>query len=211
MPYKTLYFHSKKVMAVARKSDVSAKRSWFRQEALFSRNTRRGRRFQSMETATEKDSPTPVSSRRQRRSPQRVSDSAPSAPVPDLNKQATTPLWLLRLYALHRHSAIVTFLLVTATLIVYGWTVYSQQLWGKGYRKLQNLQRNERQLTTTNEVLKNKMAQEAQKPAAGLVSPSPADTIFLPPAPKNSNSTPSTSDPESNSQIQQQSLTPVGY
>ncbi|MCX7596207.1 MAG: hypothetical protein N2235_21100 [Fischerella sp.] len=189
-------------MAVARKSDVSA------QDALFSRNTHRGRRFQPMETTTEKSSPTLVPPRRQSPSQQRGSDSAP---VPDLNKQATTPLWLLRLYALHRHSVIVTFLLVTTTLIVYGWTVYSQQLWSQGYRKLQNLQRYERQLTTANEVLKNKMAQEAQKPAAGLVSPSPANTIFLPPAPKNSISTPSTSEPESNTQTQQQSLTPVGY
>ncbi|MDJ0796333.1 MAG: hypothetical protein QNJ51_05780 [Calothrix sp. MO_167.B12] len=92
----------------------------------------------------------------------------------------TTPWWLLRLYALHRYSCLGTFLLVVAVLVVYGWTVYSQKLWGQNYRKLQELQRDERQLTKTNEVLKNKMAQEAEKPNAGLLSPTPNKTIFLP-------------------------------
>ncbi|MDJ0619202.1 MAG: hypothetical protein QNJ63_21085 [Calothrix sp. MO_192.B10] len=92
----------------------------------------------------------------------------------------TTPWWLLRLYALHRYSCLGAFLLVVAVLVVYGWTVYSQKLWGQNYRKLQELQRDERQLTKTNEVLKNKMAQEAEKPNAGLLSPTPNTTIFLP-------------------------------
>ena len=71
---------------------------------------------------------------------------------------------------------------MAATLIVYGWTVYSQELWSQSYRKLQNLQRHERQLNTTNATLTNKMAEEAEQPGTELVSPTSAGTIFLPPA-----------------------------
>jgi len=92
----------------------------------------------------------------------------------------TKPQWLIRFFTLYRYSCLGTFLLVVAVLVVYGWTVYSQKLWGQNYRKLQELQRDERQLTKTNEVLKNKMAQEAEKPNAGLLSPTPNKTIFLP-------------------------------
>lgn len=104
--------------------------------------------------------------------------SLPRAAVSPSNN--TTPWWLLRLYTLHRYSCFGMFLLVVAVLVVYGWTVYSQKLWGQSYRKLQELQRDERQLMKTNEVLKNKMAQEAEKPNAGLLSPTPNKTIFLP-------------------------------
>jgi hypothetical protein len=101
------------------------------------------------------------------------------------------------------------FFLVTVTLVIYGWTVYSQQLWSQAYRKLQNLQHHERQLATTNEILKEKMAQEAQRPVAGLVSPSPKGTIFLNPAPVGSKRIlPNTTQ---NSQTQQETANPLGY
>ncbi len=208
-------------MAVARKSDVSARRSWFRRGSVRER-TQRGQQLTTGGTGANRAFYEPVSSRRQRRSPN-TSDGdkqsfgfyeeenpPPTTPVPDLNKQASEPIWLLRLLTLHRHSSILAFLLVATTLVVYGWTVYSQQVWGQAFRRLQNFQRYERQLTTTNEVLKNKMAQEAQTPAAGLVSPSPNGTIFLRPAPENSNNqeTPNTNtDPER----PPQTPTPLGY
>jgi hypothetical protein len=39
-------------------------------------------------------------------------------------------------------------------------------------------------MTAANEVLKDKLAQEAERPGTGLVSPNPANTIFLAPAPQ---------------------------
>lgn len=99
--------------------------------------------------------------------------------IPVMSAAETMPIWILRLHGLQRHTSVISFLLVIATLIAYGWTVYSQQLWGKSYRRLQDLQRHERQLTITNGVLKSKMAADAEKPNAGLVSPSPAGTIFF--------------------------------
>lgn len=120
--------------------------------------------------------------------------------LPVMPSTEASPLWLLRLYSLHRYSSVVGFLLVAATLMVYGWTVYSQELWSQGYRRLQNLQRHERQLTTTNATLTNKMADEAEQPAAGLVSPTPGRTIFLPPASGSADSTSPSTMPNSPSQ-----------
>lgn len=100
--------------------------------------------------------------------------------IPVMSTAGTVPLWLARLYTSHRYSSVVTFLLVTATLFIYGSTVYSQQKWSQGYNNLQNLQLRERQLTTINATLKNKMAEEGEQEAAGLVKPTPDRTIFLP-------------------------------
>lgn len=128
---------------------------------------------------------------------------------PIMPGSGATPLWLLRLYTFHRYSSVLAFLLVAATLAVYGWTVYSQELWSQSYRRLQNLQRHERLLTTTNATLTNKMAQEAEQSRTGLVSPSPKGMIFLPPA--SSNSEPASPNTKPNPQSQQQTLSPLGY
>lgn len=120
--------------------------------------------------------------------------------IPVMPDGSKVPLWLMRWNSLHRHTAVITFLLVSSTLIVYGWTVYSQHLWSRSYRQLQDLQRDERQLTKHDEVLKNKMAQEAEKPHSGFVSPTPANTIFLeetpPSSPNRIDSNNSTTEPQ---------------
>ncbi|RUS95535.1 hypothetical protein DSM106972_090110 [Dulcicalothrix desertica PCC 7102] len=123
------------------------------------------------------------------------------------NAAATMPSWLLRLCSLQRYTSVLSFLLVVSTLIAYGYTVYSQQLWSKSYRKLQDLQRNERQLTITNNALKTKIAAEAENKSAGLTSPSPASQIFLPAAPNSKPDTPSTvvNTPQTPNSI------PIGY
>ncbi|MFN6462113.1 MAG: hypothetical protein RMZ41_009735 [Nostoc sp. DedVER02] len=128
---------------------------------------------------------------------------------PEIANSGTAPLWLLRLYTFHRYSTVLAFLLVASTLAVYGWTVYSQELWGKSYRRLQNLQRHERMLTTTNATLTNKMAKEAEQSTAGLVSPTPEGMIFLSPPSHSPKSAPSNITPSS--QTQQQTLSPLGY
>lgn len=104
--------------------------------------------------------------------------------VPIPIRAGSAPLWLLRLCYLQRRSCVVTCVLVAAMLTVYAWTVYSQQRWSQAYRKLETLQRQERQLTTTSEVLKNEMALEAEQPAMGLMPSAPASTFFVVPAPQ---------------------------
>lgn len=121
--------------------------------------------------------------------------------------QQTTPTWLASLIFIQRGSDIVTFLLVAATLTIYSWTVYTQQQWSQEYRKLENLQRNERNLTTANEVMKDQLAQQAEKPATGLVNPTHASAIFLPLAPHRPSSPP----PTQTVDLDSAAKSPLGY
>lgn len=89
------------------------------------------------------------------------------------------PLWFLRLSLWQRRVSIATLLLIAGTLITYSSTVYLQQQWNQQFRKLETLQRRERQLTATNEVLKNQLASQAEQPSTELVSPNPANAIIL--------------------------------
>jgi hypothetical protein len=131
-------------------------------------------------------SPRPVQSPRRSRPPLRtVTPSAVgAAAVRRLPSQRSLPLWVQLLVQAQRGSLVIAFILVTATLIVYGSTVYTQQLWSKEYRKLKTLQRNEREMIATNEGLKNQLALQADQPGSGLVPPTPDSTIFLQPAPQ---------------------------
>ncbi|WP_427159962.1 hypothetical protein ACQFX9_29000 [Aliinostoc sp. HNIBRCY26] len=220
-------------MAAVRKSAVSTTGSWFRQGST----PRRRRRKSTSLGSSAITEPSPVITKTQRPTskglslplnPRRESPLSPasstlkSPPHPKLRNTKSEsldlpvvpnaqvmPLWLLRLNALHRHSSIIAFLLVSSVLAVYGWTVYAQELWGQNYRRLQNLQRYERQMTTTNATLKNKMAEEAEKSSTGLVSPSPANSVFLsttsPPTPLKS------PDKKPTSETKQPTSSPMAY
>jgi hypothetical protein len=93
------------------------------------------------------------------------------------------PNWLRLLIQAQRGSLAVTFLLVIVTLVVYGGTIYTQQLWSKEYRKLKTMQRSERQMLAASEVLKNQIIQQAESPNSGLVAKSPRNTLILESAP----------------------------
>ncbi|BAY18230.1 hypothetical protein NIES2109_08060 [Nostoc sp. HK-01] len=205
-------------MAAVRKSAVSAPNPWFWQN---SKPTAPRRRSPGNGSAMSSASPLPdqspvASPKRRRRAAKSLSAPATKglqeftpSKVSHVPTAEVLPSWLLRLYTVHRYSSVVTFLLVAVALVVYGWTVYSQELWNQEFRRLQNLQRNERQLTTTNAMLKNKMAEDAENPSAGLVSPTPDKTIFLPSASDSASSLPSNK--TSNSPIQQPTSSPLGY
>lgn len=102
-------------------------------------------------------------------------------PEPISFKTQKAPEWFVRLANLQHRFGAATFVLVGGMLLVYGATVYTQQKWSQEYRKLENLQRYERKLITTNELLKNQMATEAETPGTGLVPPNPAEAIILQP------------------------------
>ncbi|WP_071189253.1 hypothetical protein [Trichormus sp. NMC-1] len=221
-------------MVVDRKSAISTKSTWFQKDSILPWGQRRSRRLGLMtpKSSTVADESTSVRSRRQRSSSRNLSVSPSNEakrpnlmkesgkqPTSNLKQQSSrrlpvmsnagaAPLWLLRMYSLYRYSSAAAFLCVAATLVVYGWTVYSQELWNQAYQTLRSLQRHERQLTTTNATLTNKMAEEAEQPAAGLVSPNPAGTIFLPSTASSSNSLKTTT---INSEMQQQIPSTLGY
>ena len=118
------------------------------------------------------------------------SNPAQSDVVQTLPRPQTTPSWLKLLLVLQRTSSAFTFVLVIGLLVVYGWTVYTQQRWGKAYSRMETLQKQERQLMAANEVIKNQMAKQAETPDSGLVLPEPGNTIFLAPAPQRPPVTP---------------------
>lgn len=96
------------------------------------------------------------------------------------------PLWLKLLLRLQQGSSLVTLSLILGVLATYGWTVYLQQQWGEAYESLETLKKQERQLVSANELLKNEMAEQAEKPTTGLLLPDPSNAIFLTPAPQRS-------------------------
>lgn len=118
-----------------------------------------------------------------------------------------TPGWLRSLIILQRGSDIITLILGVVTLMIYSWTVYTQQQWTQEYRKLGILQRNERDLTTTNEIIKDQLAQQAERPATGLVTPNTANTIYLSPAPQR----PFQASPNQKPDPETLAKTPLGY
>lgn len=193
-------------MAAIRKSNLRGKNRWLGRDATRQENNFRGSRANEHTSLPPLPKSTSGFLGRQRRSRasfssrnsssvvsnnslsgrtknQRVNNKNPESEnnkaIPVMPDGSKVPVWLMRWNSLHRHTSVITFLLVIATLIAYGWTVYSQHLWSRSYKKLQDLQRDERQLTKHDETLKNRMAQEAEKPHSGLVSPTPANTIFL--------------------------------
>jgi hypothetical protein len=216
-------------MVLERKSAVLAKNTWFwRNSPLLNRRRSRSldKKIQSSSRlareATALKSPvtqdgwlnfsvfgrnnTAIQERRKK--PIAYTQEQSSTSLHDISDTGTIPVWLLRLYKVNRYSSVLAFVLVVATLMVYGWTVYSQELWSQSYRKLKNLQRHERQLNTANATLTSKMAQEAEKPDTELVSPTSEKTIFLPPKFSNyPQSSLSTSQPDP----QPEPPSPLGY
>jgi hypothetical protein len=78
-------------------------------------------------------------------------------------------------------SAIAWTLLASA-LGIYTWSVCMPKLWKQEYEKLETLQRQERHFTAMSETLKDRLAQQAENPEAGLSKVNPAQMIFLEPA-----------------------------
>lgn len=89
-----------------------------------------------------------------------------------------------RLAKVHLVSSVLAVSLVALTLVSYGTSVYINRQLNQASQKLNRLQRNEQQLTTANEVLKNHLAQQVEGSEMGFQPPQPDSVIFLKPAPQ---------------------------
>lgn len=156
---------------------------------------------------------TPIRKRRTRTKPsssgkQPTAQSAENGEAVVHSFPQRNPLWLTALLKLQQGSFLLTFSLIVGAMVVYGWTVYIQQRWGEEYEQLEALKKQERQLISANEVLKNQMAEQAESPTAGLLLPNPNNAIFLAPAPQRPAVKPSSPPvPPSNSSPNR----PLGY
>ena len=117
------------------------------------------------------------------------------------------PTWVFLLSILRRSSTPVMLLLLLGGLPIYGWGVYMQQSWGKTYENLNVLKRKEQTYITRNEHNKYQLTQRAEQHPQGLVRQSPANTIFLQPAPDTSTQLPRAQLPESPTF----KVSPIGY
>lgn len=150
----------------------------------------------------------PKRTRRERLRPETSTVVESQTPEP-LPRRETFPLWLRSLFVFHNLVSLVTFSSLAASLTIYGITVYTPGIWSKEYTKLRTLQRDERQLTATNESLKNQLAKQAEKPETGLVDPSSNNApLFIPAQPVPQVKTRPT--PSKTSEIIVKS-TPLGY
>ena len=104
---------------------------------------------------------------------------APKTEPIDLTQQPL-PTGLQFLLRFQQATSIATFGLVGIALAVYGLTVYTPNAWSQEFKKLRTLQSHERQLVSTNEMLKNQLAKQAEKPNSGLIRPNPNYNVFLP-------------------------------
>lgn len=93
------------------------------------------------------------------------------------------PVWLRALKKIENLSVVVALLLVSSAVVVYGWAVYSQQLWGKNYSRLDTLRRDERQLLKGSELMKNDIARHSNPKQYGLVPRTSDHIVVIPPAP----------------------------
>ena len=78
------------------------------------------------------------------------------------------PLWLRSLVLLQKSTSLLLFLAVGATVTVYSWKEHVETEWSKEYKQLNTLLQEERELTATNEILKNQIANQAEKEETGL-------------------------------------------
>lgn len=95
----------------------------------------------------------------------------------------TAPLLLRFILFLQHSSSAIACALVGAVLLAYASTVYIQQQWSEEYRKLETLQREMRNLTAADAIMKDNLAQQAEQPDTGLVMPTPDNNIYLSPTP----------------------------
>jgi hypothetical protein len=106
-----------------------------------------------------------------------------------------------------RLSLVVAGILASGAIVTYGWAMYSQQQWGQEYRQLEKLRRNERQLTTNGEMMKNNIARTSDPKQYGLVPRSAAHIVVLPPAPARPPLPMRATGPDPNTKP----ITPIGY
>lgn len=104
----------------------------------------------------------------------------PSLPF---DKRTKLPLGLTLLNRLQQGSTIVTGLLVTGALAVYGSTVYVDKSTSHALVQLDALQGESQQLTSANESIKQSLAEQAIQADSGLEPYESGDVLFLEPAP----------------------------
>ncbi|MEL7351386.1 MAG: hypothetical protein AAF283_00310 [Cyanobacteria bacterium P01_A01_bin.70] len=101
-----------------------------------------------------------------------------------LPDKPSLPLGLRLLNRMQQGSTVVTSLLVTGALLIYGSTVYVDKSTNRALSQLDELQGESQQLTSANEAIKQSLAEQAVREESGLELSDPGDVLFLSPLPR---------------------------
>jgi len=93
------------------------------------------------------------------------------------------PMWLRVLMSTQKLAIAATVMLTISVFAIYGWTVYAQEQWNQQYKKLEQLKRQERQLTSAEGSFDNDLLRSVQNKPGDLVRERPDQSIFLQAAP----------------------------
>ena len=100
--------------------------------------------------------------------------------VRQLPQHNLVPIWLKLLLTMQKKAVVLLASIFGLNLILYGYTVYTQDSWKHQYGQLKRLQQQEDQQSVMNEILKHQMAQTSEQPESGLVAPQPDRIVFIP-------------------------------
>jgi hypothetical protein len=114
----------------------------------------------------------------------RLKQARQQQPAIQFPQQNSVPVWLRSLLTVQRSAKILFGGIFGLSLVVYGYTVYTQDLWKQQHGQLTRLQIQERQQGAMNENLKHQMAVAAEQPLNGLENPDPQKMIFITGAPQ---------------------------
>lgn len=116
-------------------------------------------------------------------SPKKTTQSLPRQWQNKSQKQTTSvPAFVRILLLFQQTSAMLTWGAVATTLVMYGLNVYTQELWNREHRQLQNLQRQERTVAGLKESLKDEIVESGNLRSDEFVPITPEKNIYLEPA-----------------------------
>lgn len=127
--------------------------------------------------------------------------------VRELHRSTTVPPWLQSILKVQQGAKIVFITVVGAIPFVYGYTVYTQDLWKTQYGKLHRLHTREQQQLVMTENLKYQAAEAGDQPKSGLVPPTPDRMVFVTEEP----SRPLKQRPQTPTRTKNLDSTPQGY
>lgn len=114
------------------------------------------------------------------------SQHSQSSTVHQLPENRLRPLWLQLLLNVQHGSSVIMAALAFGVLVAYVQTVQTQQQWGRAYRRLEVLQRQERQLLAAGALLQEQLDRPSNSLTKGLEPLTLSQAIFIKPLPMQS-------------------------
>ena len=106
--------------------------------------------------------------------------------VTHLPKSTPYAPWVQRLMLGQKGICLLTLTLVGCALSLYGQSVYQHRQWGQSYAQLERLQKLEQQGIAASEIMKQSLAEEAERPTSQMTSQMPNNSIAVETAPARS-------------------------